>query len=193
MKSDKVSRVEKPTQPTRDENLDRISAEKPKSMPRSGLRDKSALVVRARRRKTLAERKAAVDPELRNVITDLKVYLRKHPMDMQAILAKIVTMARAGDLRAIDMILNRVEGLPVQQHVISGELPVQLIFVPYNQASGSSTDAPAKEIGPEVSPTLIEGQFSEAMSTPGVQSSLDPPDGRACTPVDNPKLSCVDN
>jgi hypothetical protein len=90
-----------------------------------------ALRGQARRRGSARTRKAR-DLETISLVAELKNHFSLHPQELQAILRKLVSLARMGDLRAIDMIINRLDGLPVQNHTVSGELPIRLQFVPYN-------------------------------------------------------------
>lgn len=60
----------------------------------------------------------------------LKRHFKKHPEDAQAIVDALVNLGKAGDMRAIEQLIDRIDGRVVERHAIEGEMPVLIQFIP---------------------------------------------------------------
>lgn len=60
----------------------------------------------------------------------LKKHLHGHPKDAKAIVDALILMGKQGDIRAIEQIIDRIDGKAVETHKIEGEMPVVIQFVP---------------------------------------------------------------
>jgi hypothetical protein len=88
----------------------------------------------------------------------LAKFFRMHPAELQYIIARLVSLAKAGDLKAIDIIFDRLDGLPQQSLNVTGELPVTLKFVPFKEIE-KQEDAP--QITMSTEPNVIEAHIIE--------------------------------
>ena len=59
-------------------------------------------------------------PKGPSLLTALKKHLEAHPEEVDQIVTTLVSMARAGDLKAIEIVGDRLDGKPTQRSEISG-------------------------------------------------------------------------
>lgn len=80
-------------------------------------------------------------PDTPSLVRLLKKRLREHPEEAEAIVRALVGLGKTGDMRAIDQLLDRIDGKVAETHKIEGEMPVLIQFVP---ASRLIESEPAK-------------------------------------------------
>ncbi len=85
-------------------------------------------------------------PKNLSIVSLIKDLLTENPEDAKAIAKALISMAKREDMRAIEEMLNRVDGKVVETHKIEGELPIRLIFVPANQVIGQIVEGEVKEL-----------------------------------------------
>lgn len=65
-----------------------------------------------------------------SLVEQLKVYLRRHPDDVEAIVAALIKAGKLGNIVATKEMLDRIDGKVAETHKIEGEIPITLQFVP---------------------------------------------------------------
>ncbi len=60
----------------------------------------------------------------------LKRRLREHPEEEEAIVDVVIKLGLIGDMRALELIWERVDGKVVEKHLVEGEMPVMIQLVP---------------------------------------------------------------
>ena len=80
--------------------------------------------------------------------------LSENPKDAEAIVNALIALGRRGEMRAIEMSFERVDGKVAETHRIEGELPVQILFVP----AQALIDRPPVEIETKPPLALEEGK-----------------------------------
>lgn len=73
---------------------------------------------------------AGMPPGTPSLVRLLRKRLIKHPEDAEAIVNALVRLGKAGDMRAIEHLFDRIDGKMVERHEIAGEMPVRIQFVP---------------------------------------------------------------
>jgi hypothetical protein len=68
-----------------------------------------------------------------SLVSLVKERLEQHPEDAKAIALALISLGKSKDMRAIEELLNRIDGKVVETHKIEGTLPIRLIFVPAQQ------------------------------------------------------------
>jgi len=68
-----------------------------------------------------------------SLVEQLKVYLRQHPEDVEAIVVALIKQGKLGNTVATKEMLDRIDGKVAETHKIEGELPITLLFVPAEQ------------------------------------------------------------
>ncbi len=82
-----------------------------------------------------------------SMVEALKRYLRLHPDDKYAIVARLCKLAMGGNPFAISEVFNRIDGKAIEHRSLSTELPITLIFVPVGQLSNSPTSSCSQNLG----------------------------------------------
>ena len=83
-----------------------------------------------------------------SLVERLKAYLRRHPEEVEAIVVSLVKQGKIGNITATKELLDRVDGKVVERHLIEGEHPITIQFVPAAQSV----------IGTKPVPELTEGE-----------------------------------
>ena len=68
-----------------------------------------------------------------SLVSLVKERLENHPEEARAIAVALISMAKGKDMRAIEELLNRIDGRVAEKHQIEGSLPIKLLFVPASQ------------------------------------------------------------
>lgn len=83
-----------------------------------------------------------------SIVSLVKEHLENHPEDGHSIALALISLAKRKDMRAIEELLNRVDGKVAETHKID-MLPIKLMFVPASQIIESKK------------PEIIEGEVKE--------------------------------
>jgi hypothetical protein len=87
-----------------------------------------------------------------SIVRDIILYLKAHPEERNALVKNYIQRAIKGDDIATKDIIDRIDGKPVEHHIVEGELPIRLVFTP----------ASALGVGQASSkPQVLEGQYKE--------------------------------
>ena len=73
---------------------------------------------------------AGMPPGTPSLVRLLKKRLENHPEDADAIVNALVKLGKTGDMRAIEQLIDRIDGKVIETHKIEGEMPVTIMFVP---------------------------------------------------------------
>lgn len=77
-----------------------------------------------------------------SLVEQLKAYLRRHPEDIQAIVLALIQQGKIGNMVATKEMLDRIDGKVADRHLIEGDLPITVQFVPAEQILGHSEGEP---------------------------------------------------
>lgn len=72
-------------------------------------------------------------PKNLSLVSLIKERLENYPEDAKTIALAVISLAKGKDMRAIEELLNRIDGKVAERHKIEGEMPVQILFVPAAQ------------------------------------------------------------
>ena len=100
---------------------------------------------------------AGMPPGTPSLSRALKKRLRDHPDEEDKIIRAAIKCALMGDMRATELLWNRLDGKVAERHAFEGEHPVTIMFIPASQL----IEGTAIEIGVEPAPQLTEGQATE--------------------------------
>lgn len=56
--------------------------------------------------------------------------LTDHPELADAVVNALINLGRSKDIRAIEMTFDRIDGKVAETHIIEGEMPIRILFVP---------------------------------------------------------------
>ena len=84
-----------------------------------------------------------------SVVERLRAYLRRHPEEIEELVIALIKEGRLGNLGATKEIMDRVDGRVVEKHILEGELPITIRFVPAAMVLGNGKR------------DVIEGQATE--------------------------------
>lgn len=72
-------------------------------------------------------------PKNLSLVSLIKERLENYPEDAKSIALAVISLAKGKDMRAIEELLNRIDGKVREVHKFEGEMPVQILFVPAAQ------------------------------------------------------------
>ena len=79
-----------------------------------------------------------------SLVSLLKQQLLDNPGEAKEIVKAFVEQGKVGDMRAIEELLNRIDGKVIERHKLEAEIPITLLFQPASQLQ--SIEGKYKEI-----------------------------------------------
>ena len=68
-----------------------------------------------------------------SLVSLVKERLEAHPEEAKAIALALIAMAKSKDMRAIEELLNRIDGKVAEKHQMEGVMSIKLLFIPAQQ------------------------------------------------------------
>ena len=65
-----------------------------------------------------------------SLVQILRQRLNENPQEAKEIVNAFIDQGKAKDMRAIEELLNRIDGKVAERHKIEAEIPIRLVFVP---------------------------------------------------------------